>query len=115
MQKTVSTFGRLDSLVLNASTVYPLKRLADVSVEEITNAFTINVFSILPVIQTALPQLRQSKLPGGARIVALSSGAALSGNAGMGTYCATKSALNILVGYAHGHPAECARGSRRPC
>lgn len=100
VQKTISTFGRLDSLILNASTVYPITRLADAKVEEIVAGFQTNVFSIVPVIQAASSELRKSKLPGGARIIALSSAAGLSGIAGMGPYCASKAALNILIGYA---------------
>ncbi|EJD55191.1 NAD(P)-binding protein [Auricularia subglabra TFB-10046 SS5] len=97
IKKTKETFGRLDSVVLNAGAMYPLERIATVSVDEFKSTFEANVFSIIPFVQAALPYLKESKLPHGGKVVAVSSAAALHGMAGVSAYCSSKAALNILI------------------
>ncbi|KZV84717.1 hypothetical protein EXIGLDRAFT_776238 [Exidia glandulosa HHB12029] len=45
IRAAISTFGRVDALVFNAATLSPLKRLADVTLEEILTTFNVDVFS----------------------------------------------------------------------
>ncbi|EJD55188.1 NAD(P)-binding protein [Auricularia subglabra TFB-10046 SS5] len=97
IKRTRETFGRLDSVVLNAGAMYPLERIATVSVDEFKSTFEANVFSIIPFVQAALPYLKESKLSTGGKVVAVSSAAALLGMAGLSAYCSSKAALNILV------------------
>jgi NAD(P)-dependent dehydrogenase (short-subunit alcohol dehydrogenase family) len=65
-------FGRLDSLIINHGSLDPVKKIADSSPAEWRQAFDINVFSAVGMVQAALPSLRKSK----GRVVLTSSGAA---------------------------------------
>lgn len=71
-----------------------MARIADASASAWRAAFDTNVFSCVSFIQAALPSLRESR----GRIIAISSGAAVSSYTGWGAYGATKAALNHLVG-----------------
>ncbi|KAG0213065.1 hypothetical protein BGX28_005086 [Mortierella sp. GBA30] len=66
--------GSLDGLVLNAG------------------AFDVNFFSIVTLVQQALPALRQSK----GRVLLVSSGAAVNPYHGWGAYCTSKAALKMF-------------------
>ncbi|KFZ13565.1 hypothetical protein V501_03645 [Pseudogymnoascus sp. VKM F-4519 (FW-2642)] len=90
----LSSFSRLDGLILNHGTLEPVARIADATASAWRAAFDTNVFSCISFIQAALPSLRES----GGRIIAVSSGAATNSYAGWGAYGATKAALNHLVG-----------------
>ncbi|KAG0359975.1 hypothetical protein BC939DRAFT_397177 [Gamsiella multidivaricata] len=84
--------GRIDGLVLNAGVLEPLGSIASTSVEDWKQAFDINFFSILTLVQHALPALRESK----GRVVFVSSGAANSAYHGWGAYCSSKAALKMF-------------------
>ena len=86
--------GRLDLLVNNASTLgaSPLPPLAEYPIEELDDVFRVNVAAPLALIQLALPVLAP-----GARIVNVSSDAAVEAYAGWGGYGASKAALDQLT------------------
>lgn len=86
-------FGRLDSLIINHGALDPVKKIADSTPEEWRNAYDINVFSAVGMVQAALPSLRQSK----GRIVITSSGAATGAYQGWGAYGSGKAVLNHLA------------------
>ncbi|KAF8933186.1 hypothetical protein BGZ58_006529 [Dissophora ornata] len=66
--------GRIDGLALNAG------------------AFDVNFFSIMTLVQHALPALRESK----GRVIFVSSGAAVNSYHGWGAYCTSKAALKMF-------------------
>lgn len=84
---------RIDLLVNNASTLgaAPLPALADYPLAELERALAVNVVAPLALIQLALP-----RMPAGARIVNVTSDAAVEAYAGWGGYGATKAALEQM-------------------
>jgi NAD(P)-dependent dehydrogenase (short-subunit alcohol dehydrogenase family) len=86
--------GPLDLLVNNASVLgaSPLPALADYPLEELEHAFRVNVLAPLALVQLALPVLTA-----GARIVNVSSDAAVEAYEGWGGYGASKAALDQLT------------------
>jgi NAD(P)-dependent dehydrogenase (short-subunit alcohol dehydrogenase family) len=87
--------GRLDLLVLNASTLgpSPLPRLADLPTEEFEAILRTNTVAPLALTQLLLPALRAA----GGRVVAISSDAAVEAYEGWGGYGASKAALDQLA------------------
>ncbi|KAF9205994.1 hypothetical protein BGZ49_003186 [Haplosporangium sp. Z 27] len=84
--------GRIDGLTVNAGTIGPLTPVANASVQEWKQAFDINFFSVVTLVQLALPALRDSK----GRIVLVNSGAAIHPYHAWGAYCASKAALKMF-------------------
>jgi NAD(P)-dependent dehydrogenase (short-subunit alcohol dehydrogenase family) len=86
--------GPLDLLVNNASTlgVSPLPALADYPIDALEEVFRVNVAAPLALIQLALPVLAHD-----ARIVNVSSDAAVEAYEGWGGYGASKAALDQLT------------------
>ena len=84
---------RIDLLVNNASTLgaAPLPALADYPLDELERALAVNVVAPLALVQLALP-----RMPAGARIVNVTSDAAVEAYEGWGGYGATKAALEQL-------------------
>jgi NAD(P)-dependent dehydrogenase (short-subunit alcohol dehydrogenase family) len=87
--------GRLDLLVLNASTLgpSPLPRLADLPYEEFERILRTNAVAPLALTQLLLPALRAA----GGRVVAVSSDAAVEAYQGWGGYGASKAALDHVA------------------
>jgi NAD(P)-dependent dehydrogenase (short-subunit alcohol dehydrogenase family) len=84
--------GRLDLLVLNASTLgpSPLPRLADLDPEDLQRILRTNVVAPLALTQLLLAALRTA----GGTVVAISSDAAVEAYEGWGGYGASKAALD---------------------
>lgn len=87
------SLGGLDLLVNNASILgqSPQPRLADYPLEALERVYRVNVFAPLRLIQLALPVLKP-----GARLLNVTSDAALEGYAGWGGYGSSKAALEQL-------------------
>ena len=91
--------GRLDALINNASLLGPSPQpeLAEYPLEVLERVYRVNVFAPLRLAQLALPLLRRS----GARILNLTSDAAVEQYAGWGGYGSSKAALeqfsNVLA------------------
>jgi NAD(P)-dependent dehydrogenase (short-subunit alcohol dehydrogenase family) len=87
--------GRLDLLVLNASTLgpSPLPRLADLAPADLEAILRTNTVAPLALVQTLLPALRAA----GGTVVAVSSDAAVEAYEGWGGYGASKAALDQLA------------------
>ena len=100
IDKTIATFGRIDTVVNNAG--YGLLG----ALEELTDAearqnFDVNVFGSLNVIRQALPHLRQQQ---SGHIFNISSIGGYTGDfPGFGIYCATKFAV---IGFTEALAAE---------
>ena len=85
-------FGRIDVLVNNAG--YALRgALEEVPVDDVQALFDVNVFGVLRMIRTVVPQMRRQ---GGGRIITISSIAGRCSTPGSGTYSATKFAVEAL-------------------
>ncbi|KAF9954954.1 hypothetical protein BGZ72_004148 [Mortierella alpina] len=84
--------GSIDGLVLNAGVLDPLGTIATTSVKDWKQAFDVNFFSIVTMVQHALPALRQAK----GRVLLVSSGAAVNPYHGWGAYCTSKAALKMF-------------------
>ncbi|KAF9107506.1 hypothetical protein BGX29_006194 [Mortierella sp. GBA35] len=84
--------GRLDGLVLNAGVLEPLAPITKTDVKDWKHNFDVNFFSIVTLVQHALPALRESK----GRVIFVSSGAAVNAYHGWGAYCASKAALKMF-------------------
>jgi NAD(P)-dependent dehydrogenase (short-subunit alcohol dehydrogenase family) len=84
---------RIDLLVNNASTLgaAPLPALADYPLDELERALRVNVVAPLALVQLAL-----ARMPAGARIVNVTSDAAVEAYEGWGGYGASKAALEQL-------------------
>ena len=92
VQATRSAFGgHIDILVNNAAGSIA-RRLEDVSVEDFSFVFDLNVRAIVLMTQAVLPFLRS---PG--RIINVGSVGSRSGMQGLSLYCASKSALEGLT------------------
>ena len=86
-------FQRLDGLIVNHGVLDPVKRVKDSSAEEWRQAFDINFFSAVAMVQAALPELRKSK----GCILFTSSGAATGAYPTWGAYGSAKAAMNHLA------------------
>ncbi|KAL4801784.1 hypothetical protein BDV18DRAFT_69884 [Aspergillus unguis] len=89
----ISTFGRLDGLVLNHGILGQVGKVATADIEQWKKGYDVNFFSLVSFVQASLPKLRESK----GRIVFTSSGASVSAYRGWGLYGSTKAAMNHLA------------------
>ncbi|KAF9368265.1 hypothetical protein CPC16_005529, partial [Podila verticillata] len=89
---TKSWSGELNGLVLNAGVLDPVGPVSGTSVEDWKRNFDINFFSIVTIVQHALPALRAAK----GRVILVSSGAAIYAYHGWGAYSTSKAALNMF-------------------
>lgn len=85
--------GRLDLLLNNASILgaIPMPPLAEYPLDELEEAFRVNVVAPIALVQEVLPLLEES----GGLVVNVSSGAARGGHPGWGGYGLTKAALEL--------------------
>ncbi|KAM0751690.1 short-chain dehydrogenase [Meredithblackwellia eburnea MCA 4105] len=101
----LSSFNRLDSLILNAGTLFPIGTTESLKgkLDEYKKLFDINFFSLVSIVSHAIPHLRAaSSLQPDAvakvgRVVMVSSGASTGGVAAWGAYSASKAAMNSFV------------------
>jgi NAD(P)-dependent dehydrogenase (short-subunit alcohol dehydrogenase family) len=90
----VRAAGESVDLVVNNASILgpsPLPQLADYPLDELRRVYEVNVVAPLALIQAALP-----RLPSGARIVNVTSDAAVEAYEGWGGYGSSKAALEQL-------------------
>jgi NAD(P)-dependent dehydrogenase (short-subunit alcohol dehydrogenase family) len=87
VEKTVSTFGRLDAAFNNAGVQSPLEETADTSAEDFDRVTAVNLRGIWSCMKHELLHMREQ---GSGAIVNCSSMGGLVGTAGRGIYRATK-------------------------
>lgn len=89
----ISTWKRLDGVIVNHGVLDPVKKLADSTAEEWRSAFDKTFFSAVALAQAALPALRESR----GTILFTSSGAASNSYPTWGAYGSAKAAMNHLA------------------
>lgn len=86
-------FGSIDSIVANAGVLDPVDPVENANVAKWKELFDINLFSVVDLVQQALPHLKKAH----GRFVAVLSGASTKAYHGWGAYGASKAALNHFV------------------
>jgi NAD(P)-dependent dehydrogenase (short-subunit alcohol dehydrogenase family) len=92
VERTVAQLGRLDVVVNNVATQTPAGSPEEISDEQWTRTFDINIHSYFRVTRAALPHLGD-----GSAIINTSSVNGLRGNKSLIDYSATKGAINALT------------------
>ncbi len=89
----------LDLVILNAGMLNTVKDLKDTTLEEIKEVMNVNVWSNKVLIDTLFNHVKKI-----GQVVAISSGAAVSGARGWNAYSLSKATLNMLINlYANEH------------
>lgn len=92
--------ARLELVVLNAGTLGEIQPLAATSHDDWRRVMELNVWANKVVLDALLDGTREV-----GHVIAVSSGAAVNGSAGWGSYAMSKAALNLLLQVAAGeHP-----------
>ncbi|TPX35114.1 hypothetical protein SmJEL517_g02458 [Synchytrium microbalum] len=92
VKQTVSKYGKIDGVVLNAGVVEPFAKVKNTDIEEAKRCFDINFFSVWTLIQETLPEMRKSH----GKYIIVSSGAAAHAIDAWSAYCSSKAAVNML-------------------
>ena len=82
----------LDLVILNAGILSEIKDLQDTSLDEIKKAMDVNVWANKILIETLFEQVDKID-----QVVAISSGASVSGARGWNAYSLSKATLNMLI------------------
>ena len=93
VELAISKFGQLNSVIANAGVLDPVGLLDQTSIDGWKKLYDINLFSVVQLLQVALPELRKTK----GNVVAVSSGAATTAYSGWSAYGSSKAALNHLI------------------
>jgi len=83
---------KLDLVILNAGILSKIKDLSDTTLDEIEQVMDINVWANKIIIDTLFRQVKTIS-----QVVAVSSGASVSGARGWNAYSLSKATLNMLV------------------
>ncbi len=84
--------NELELVILNAGIMNSVKDLTDTTLEEISEVMDVNVWANKVIIETLFAEVRQIS-----QVVAVSSGASVSGARGWNVYSVSKAALNMVV------------------
>jgi len=88
----LSNASQFDLVILNAGILTEIRDLKDTPIDEIKKVMDINVWSNKILIDTLVNTTENIK-----QVVAISSGASVSGSRGWNAYSLSKAALNMLV------------------
>jgi NAD(P)-dependent dehydrogenase (short-subunit alcohol dehydrogenase family) len=88
VHKATKKFKHIDVLVNNAAVQYPAKTLGDITTEQLTKTFAVNIFAMFWITKAALPYMKA-----GSCIINTSSVTAYRGSGGLIDYSATKGAI----------------------
>lgn len=103
-EKNIAEFVKdtdsLDLVILNAGMLNEIKDMKDTGIDEIKKVMDVNVWSNKIIIDTLFAALKNI-----GQIVAISSGASVSGARGWNAYSLSKATLNMLISlYANEQP-----------
>lgn len=93
VQLALSRFHRLDGVVINHAALGATGRIAELDPDKWVRTYEVNFFSVVGIVQAAIPALRASK----GRLVLISSATSIKPFAALGPYGSTKTALNHLA------------------
>ena len=96
VEQTFQNYRRIDILINNAGQSLA-GTIADVSLDDFQSIMALNVYGVVAAMQAVIPKMRSG---GGGVIINVSSMVSKMQLPGLGTYAATKSALNSLSGTA---------------
>ena len=88
VERTVSSFGKLDIVVNNAAEQHYAETIEEISAEQLERTFSTNIFSYFYVTKAAMKHLRE-----GARIINTTSVTAFKGSPMLLDYSSTKGAI----------------------
>ncbi len=88
----LKSVSKMDLIVLNAGILSEIKDLKDTSIDEIKKVMDVNVWANKLLIDRCFEHLKAI-----GQIIAISSGAAVSGSRGWNAYSLSKATLNMLV------------------
>ncbi len=88
VQRTISDYGRLDTLINNAAEQHPQDSLDNITADQLERTFRTNIFSFFYISKAALPHLRE-----GSAIINSTSVTAYKGSAHLLDYSSTKGAI----------------------
>ncbi len=88
VERILKKFDTVDVLVNNAAIHYPAEKLEDITTEQLTKTFSVNVFSMFWITKAVLPKMNE-----GDSIIITSSVTAYRGSGGLLDYSATKGAI----------------------
>ena len=88
VQKIIKTFKQVDVLVNNAAVQYPVDDISKITPKQLTETFTVNIFSMFWMTKAVLPFMKK-----GANIINTTSVTAYRGSGGLIDYSATKGAI----------------------
>lgn len=89
----LSTFGRIDGLIINHGTLGEVNRIVDCDLVNFRKTFDINFISAVALVKAAIPELRKTR----GRIVLTSSGAAVNAYSSWLSYGSSKASTNHLA------------------
>jgi NAD(P)-dependent dehydrogenase (short-subunit alcohol dehydrogenase family) len=88
VEKAISTFGHIETLVNNAAEQHVRDSIVDIDTAQLERTFRTNIFSMFHMVKAALPHLKK-----GARIINTTSVTAYKGSAHLLDYSSTKGAI----------------------
>lgn len=88
----LSEAGTVDLVILNAGMLNEIKEMKDTGIDEIKKVMDVNVWSNKIIIDILFSELRHI-----GQVVAISSGASISGSQGWNAYSLSKATLNMLI------------------
>ncbi|WP_026340601.1 SDR family NAD(P)-dependent oxidoreductase [Thioalkalivibrio sp. ALJT] len=110
MDRMLQGVDSLDLVVLNAGLLGHMQRMQDAPMDELRRLMDVNTFANKVILDALL----QNRIRVG-QIIAISSGASVSGHAGWSGYSLSKAALNMMMQlYAHEFPADTAINAFAP-
>ncbi len=92
LRKFLENLRKLDLVVLNAGTLPPINDLKDTSLQTLKDIMNVNVWANKVIIDSLFTLMEDIS-----QVVAISSGAAVSGARGWNGYALSKATLNMLI------------------
>lgn len=89
----LENYGTIDSIIANAGVLEPVGPIGDADVKAWRRLYDINFFSVVELVQLALPHLKRSR----GKIVVVLSGASTTAYHGWAAYGSSKAALNHFI------------------